>query len=373
VSVARADGALEQLLAQASAAFSLQLTEPVLLGQGRATVVRARAQGTGDAFGVIVKCFEPRWSEHFAHERAGLRALSEIADGALVARLLAEDERSLLLLIEEVPGAPPLAVFLEGTDALRAEQALLATARGLGVVHGRARRRQLELPTQGLASPGNALREASAAILRFVALARAASPAKRGVGEGVMRMALEGLAQRVDEDGPLQTITLGDLAPSNVLVVGGRPLFIDLEYCARRHAFYDAVFWRAICPMPPSVIAALDRSYRSGLASSGVELDDQAFANEMSVLVAQRVFWTLSWGMDGLFSADREFAPGVSSRAIVRRYLHEFVRLAGGTVEGGELGALCDLGRELEELLARAWPEVDPALEFRCFREHSRD
>jgi hypothetical protein len=326
----------------------------------RAVVTRVIPAQAGQSR--IEKRFTPAHRDHYESERAGLSVLSRIPElSGFVPQLLDEDDSSSMIAIEDIGQCPSLDSMLRASDALAAERALIETARRLGMLHGYARAHTLAF--DDLAPPpvsaGCRLASGAVATIAFC---------ERAVGRPCSELvpALSALAEDVDSLGSLTTVTLGDLAPSNVLLGPRGPVFIDLEYAAVRHAFYDAMFWRCICPFPGAVADAMEAAYVSGLAAAGLELAAESVHAGMTLLAAHRLFWTLSWNMGELFESDREYVPGVSSRAILRRYLQEFATLA--TRSPLAQRELQDVARELVSRLALLWPEAKPAtVDFPCF------
>jgi hypothetical protein len=117
--------------------------------------------------------------------------------------------------------------------------------------------------------------------------------------------------------------------------------------------------------MPNAVRTAMDAAYLQGARTAGAELPEAKFERDMLLFAAHRTFWTLSWSMDPVFVADREFVPGISTRAILRRYLKECLILSRrhDAASPTWLGLLTTLADHLSEL----WPEADPAFELPCF------
>ena len=159
------------------------------------------------------------------------------------------------------------------------------------------------------------------------------------------------------------------MAPSNVLLAGPRVVFIDLEYCGRRHAFYDAMFWRCICPFPATVADAMETAYRAGLAEGGRAVaDNSRFEQEMTALAAHRLFWSLTWGAESLFDADRPMAGSVGGRELYCAWISGFVRLASRADFGP---ALASSARALGEALAARWEIAAAAPVFPAFGGHA--
>ena len=170
------------------------------------------------------------------------------------------------------------------------------------------------------------------------------------------------VANRVDESGVFTTITLGDMAPSNLLLGPQGPVFIDLEYCGVRNAFYDAMYWHCIYPFPADVVDRMDLAYRDGLEAAGVPVAEDKFVITMLLFMSHRLFWTLGWNMEALFRQDREVVPGASMRRTIRQYLHGYVRFVS-TTSRPEHPALRSIVTRLDAALSQLWPEAAPDLE----------
>lgn len=356
---------VERVASSARERFGLTLEAPRLLSAGHAEVVRARTVVEGRATEVIVKQFEPRARERFERERTTLKALGALRAPTLVPRLLEADVPTRTLVTEVADGMS-LSQILETADLDAAVLALEAVAASLGDLHGRARHLAPEAGLQ-LApwdKPGKVLMGGAPRLLMFLTLALGSSVGPGGVV--AVERGLEELARRVDASHPLLTVTLGDLAPTNVLHGPGGTVFLDLEYGAVRHAFYDAVFWRVICSFPEWVVARLDTAYVAALARTGVEIDAKQYVAQAALFALHRLFWTLNWDMAGLFTADREFVPGLSARAVLRRYLKDCLPLARPENDLPE--PLCRIVLELSKRLAMLWPDAEPTFQFPCFR-----
>src|SRR4051812_7615657 len=95
-----APSALEAGVRATEDAFSVRLRDPALLRSGRATVLRAHAQGADGAGAVVAKVFTSAHREHFLRERAALRALASIsAVREWVPRLIADHDGAMALLM----------------------------------------------------------------------------------------------------------------------------------------------------------------------------------------------------------------------------------------------------------------------------------
>jgi hypothetical protein len=360
-----------EILREVGATFAVSLQAPVLLRNRRAQVVRAQLSGSAPGpTHVIIKRFAPGLREHFLRERAGLRVLGGIAElQGFVPRLLADAEPTSTLLIEAIPHQTSLMEILDapraGTDESLAVQALTITAARLGTLHGHARRAVPAFAALAPATPDPAavFRDGLPATLAFCQRVLAPAAALEGSD---LHAALTDLADQVAEAAALVTITSGDMAPSNVLLGPHGPAFIDFEFCGLRHPFYDAMFWRCICPFPEAVADRMDAFYREGLRRTGLALSDDRFHRELLLFTSHRLFWGLGWIKDGLFDRDQDFVPGISGRWLTRRYLGDYLRLAARRPALAQ-PLLVRTADQLAGRLARLWPEADPARELTCF------
>ena len=144
------------------------------------------------------------------------------------------------------------------------------------------------------------------------------------------------------------TFTVGDMAPSNVaLTPSMEPVLIDMEYAGFRHAFYDRLFWISIVPYPKAWRDRADAAYLEAFGEEDIEA--------LAVMAAHHFFFALTWQFGGLWDADREWAPGVSARAIYRHKAMAFLQRA-------EAADCLDVMRRVAERFLEAtadWPTID--------------
>ncbi|HKX31481.1 MAG TPA: hypothetical protein VJ302_27590 [Blastocatellia bacterium] len=352
---------LPELIRRAEKAFGVRLEAPQVLRRGRATVARALLATPSGRRLVIVKQFGAAHRDHFLRERAGLRVLSRTSGlQGLVPRLLADDAAGLVLLIDGIVERTPYSDVVFAGDLDLAASTLIETARRLGILHGSARFSVSEFraEVQAPPSPGAVLRrgmEATLAFLRHALSEEAASASQLEPGAEAHSQLMD-VANRVDESDDLFTITLGDLAPSNLVLGSEGPVFIDLEYCGGRHAFYDAMYWHCICPFPAEIVDRMDEAYRAGLGTAGVRISDEQYGAAMLLFMSHRLFWTLSWNMEPLFQQDRDVIPGVSTRGTICAYLREYLRFSS-LLQELEHPSLVSVAHRLEQRLSRLWSE----------------
>jgi aminoglycoside phosphotransferase len=326
----------------------------------RAEVKRCTLVDNGRSLTAIIK--RPVGNEALLqHESSGLRALAGLA----VPQLLAVLPSGTWVLEDLGPGLT-LADLLDASDRDAAVTGLMRTAAALGHLHAAARSRIEVFAGLDAAracayrQQAQQFRDAYTAIERFFAAA--------GIETGAsLRAGCERLAQALAVPNDLFTVTLGDAAPSNVMLAAREPvMFVDLEYCGVRHAFYDAMFWRCICPLPEAVAVAMERSYLEALRDDGIDVSAERAACEMVRLATHRLLWMLSWNMLELFDSDREWArPGLSTRGALLRYLEDYLRFTA--VRPHDPALLSPL-TDLFDALAERWPRLQEE-PFAAFRD----
>lgn len=358
---------MEDIVRRAEAALALRLEAPEIIRKGgRSTVLRAISLSGPTKGPVVLKRYDEAHREQYLRERAGLRALSttEVAR-RFVPELLAEDDAELLLLTRRIAEQGSYSEQVFSNDANVAMRPLVDTARCLGLFHGHARSAVNEfrcnVPDQ--ASPGSMLRQGVNATLAFMrhALAENTRDARKmTVGEEVHEQLLD-VAESVDEPSSLCTLTVGDMAPSNILLGPHGPVFVDLEYCGVRNAFYDAMYWHCICPFPGAIADQMDLAYRDALQAARVQLTAEQFDSTMHLFMSHRLFWTLSWDTEALFEADRDIIDGVSTRKVICSYLQEYVRFAE-RLPRLRHAALLSAAMMLRSTLSQLWlgPDATP-------------
>lgn len=321
--------AISALAADVLAATGLVLEDGQVLRRGRSDTLRYRvAGGGGDHEHVIVKRASDPGAATFRSEAAAMRVLGGCGTAAArVPRLLYDLSPRGVLVIEDASPAESLHGLLERAGEAERHAALLRVGHALGQLHGAARsvRARLDDRIDG----ATALERQAAALRKAVPEVQAFLQTAGVVAEPGLCDALERLAESIAADGPALTITVGDMAPTNMLLDAERVTFIDLEYSGVRHPFYDAAFWRCIYPLTPRTADAMEARYRVGLAQLGLPLDAATFEREMTRLCSHRVFWMLSWNMRALLEQSRPVVPGGPGlRSVLLHHLAELLRLA---------------------------------------------
>jgi tRNA A-37 threonylcarbamoyl transferase component Bud32 len=357
------DALMEDVVRHAESVLPVRLEALELVRQGgRATIVRAFSSNGVTRGPVIVKQFKQAYREHFLRERAGLGIISRIAAlEGFVPRLLADDESRLILLSESIEEQRSYSDVISSNDADLAMRTLVDTARRLGILHGGARSgvREFQAKVADQTNPGVLLRKGLRSTLAFIrlALSDGADKARELAVGSELHAELMEVADLVDETNAFLTITVGDMAPSNLLLGRRGPVFIDLEYCGVRNAFYDAMYWHCIYPFSPDAADQMDLAYSDGLHAAGIRLPEGQFLSTMHMFLSHRLFWTLSWDMEALFKEDRDVVSGVSMRTTICGYLREYIRFAA-TVPRVDHPQLLSVATRLEARLSQLWPEA---------------
>lgn len=351
----------ETILARLRESHGLTLVDPVTLSQGRARVLRCRVTSGADNGTVIVKIADPH-SITFRRELAAYRVLPDCwRSRSRIPRLVAALPEDGLLVLEDVERATPLLRLLLGGDRAAAQVSLDRMSDALGELHAKLRSVQDRWSLELGADPPAFQEQAATFERTFPAIhqfiAALGVPPSDAFDDG-----LKQLSRRIAEGAPDTTLTVGDLAPTNVFLSSDEVVFIDFEYAGVRQPFYDAMFWHCICAFPPDVCDAMSSSYRAGLAEAGWPFDDDRFDRGMVDAAAHRLFWTLGWtSTANLLDKDR---PAPPTRALLLHYIAEFVRLASTRPHDPALVATAE--DCLQRLLVR-WDERPAQAAFPVF------
>jgi len=349
-----------EILGAASRASGLELADPTLIRRGpRNLVFQCRIAGSNPSREVIVKAAHGA-QDLLATEASALRLLGKNArTSQWIPRLLRYDPAARLLVTESVGPARSLEELLHGTDRTAVQQALAATAHSLAELHALTSRLDERTASTLAADQAAAFSKGLPAIADFFSRAGVVLT-EPAVAE------LHSIAEGVAHPQEKLAFTVGDMAPSNVLITGSGPVFIDFEYAGFRHAFYDAVFWRCICPFPATIATSMDEAYQQGWSDAGSAMTHAVFTESMALMTAHRALWALTWGTHALWAADSEWAPRVGGRLLVRRWLRGFHTLAS---KGKTFRQLARAVHDLDDALGGHWPETQntkglfPALE----------
>lgn len=262
---------------------------------------------------VVVKRFLPQPEGARAALGYG-RELLGLADLPGAPALLAHDDATRTLVMEDLGTHPTLADVLLGGDAaaarrhtvrwaealgstVRADPGLLNTARRrLGPAVAEDRRARTEFPRRGL------LR------LEEVGATRHARAARAEILDAV---------DWLERDGDRHVLGPGDACPDNAVLTPGGVRFLDLEGTGVRHAAYEAAYaaepfstcWCVFTPptdLPALMLGAFTRALAVQLP--GLE-EDPDWPSQVRAAVAAWVLSGTLWLLDGAL-ADRTLTAG---------------------------------------------------------------
>jgi hypothetical protein len=323
---------------------------------GRNVVWRAWTEGEGS---VVVKELKPGETLGLL-DWACLRFLSEAAPGVAPC-LTAEDYGGRAFGMEDLGGSRTLAEVLREGDERALADVCAAMASAYARLHAATRHSAHEqrfLETCR-ALPGAVPHERSVEADRWLAgltrvrewLSAAGSAPVAGFEDAVRRV-----AARYRDPGEWLAFTHGDPAPSNTHVSeSGEVRLLDFEYGGFRHALYDLTAWWMLCPLPEAAARTVRRTYRAALANALTAAQDEVqFSREWALLSAFRGLAIISWLPLSVLQRDYEWVPGWSARA---RLLATAARLGAIRAGVADLGPVAETAAQLEDGLARLWPE----------------
>lgn len=342
------------------------LGDPVALGGSRRSDVSRYAvlQGPADwGTSVVVKRFVPqkpgsRAAMGYRRELVGLAHLPGTP------ALLAHDDESETLVMEDLGPHPTLADSLLGADperawrhtvewaralgaTVRADPETLATARGqLGEVATEDREVRQDYPRRGLVR------------LREVGAVRHASAATAQIQDAV---------EWLERDTDRHVLGPGDTCPDNALLTQSGTRFLDLEAAGIRHLAYEAAYaaepfstcWCVFAP-PTGLTDAAFAAFTSAATGQVPGLDgDPDWPRQVRVAVAAWVLSGTLWLMDGaladrvMLGGDEGSAPlGPRFRALLLSRWRWVVRECAEDLP--EVAAVCE---EASAWARRSWSE----------------
>jgi hypothetical protein len=302
----------------------------------RATVARcslAGVGGDGTPASVIAKQAKDadESNERTFDDWASLEFLSRLpslassahrpGSGSLAPAFLAGDRTNALFLMEDLGTGGTLEDVLAGDDPAAARAALLALAHTAGTLHA---------STAGHEAAYDRLRGALAPVAATSRDERAAE-FDRGwetiqlamdvasIPESLARAAREehaAIVQALRAPDDLLTFTHGDVAPTNTYRGHDGWRLIDFEYGAYRHAFYDTIFWRVLCPLPPGLAGAMDAAHRAAFSAGCPSIqDDTAYRHARSAFALYGAWRTAVWHLRRALQRDSPFYGELTMRA----------------------------------------------------------
>jgi hypothetical protein len=333
-----------------------------ILKQGNRSYVLRCAVTSDDASlptSVILKQIKQQ-SDRGYDDWAGVQFLSDVkSDPPFVPRFLGGDPEAGFFIMEDLGPGHTLEDLLLGTDRAAAEEALLGLAAIAGRMHVATNGREDEYG-QIRASIGpmtTCIRAWNASNLReglsVVGQAFQAVDVQpgRGFDEECARV-----ARTLETPGAWLVYTHGDMAPSNNHYRTALPRLLDFEYGAFRHALYDVIFWRIICPFPAAIALRMDDIYRRAVASAIPEAArESTFYSALARLCAYDLCINLTWHFQHAIEHDRPWAGDFTVRQALLYKLDVFSTVTENT---GQLEALGESMGKLEERLKALWADA---------------
>ncbi|HEV2123829.1 MAG TPA: phosphotransferase [Chloroflexota bacterium] len=301
---------------------------------------------------------------------ASLQFLSSLT-GRFAPRFLAGDTATSLFLTEDLGAAPTLESVLDGDDPRASHDALLALARQVGA---------MQAASVGQEGVYTRMRSALSPITEPVRYERAREFQQ---GWDIVSFALtlldetapivvttaqaefESIVRALYDPGDLLTFTHGDIAPSNTIVEitdtgggagiteNGQCWLIDFEYGGYRHAFYDTIFWRVLCPLPEDLADGMDANYRRALALGCPAVEDERRYREARSGSALYGAWRmLIWHLRAAMERDHPWVGGMMLRQALIFHLHNAAAVAA---QDDQFVALGDLSHRVATHLEQRW------------------
>jgi hypothetical protein len=338
----------------------------------RAVVTRCRLRGGGAPASVVAKQFKAP-GERAWDEWASLSFLTALGPPAarLAPCFLAGDARSAVFLMEDLGEGQTLEDTLTAINRPDAPAAGRAALLDLAHTVG-----TLQAATVGRESDYTSMRQSLAPVTEPVRYERARE-LDRGwavleqalglVGAGAARAAAArnehaSMVRTLAEPGDLLVFTHGDVAPSNAFLAAGACRLLDFEYGGYRHALYDTIFWRVLCPLPSGLADEMDAAYRRALATGCPSVEDDAtYCAARSALALYGAWRTVIWHLHAALNRDVPWVGAMTLRAALVFHLGNAAAIAGRDRCYPALAALArDLARHLSGLWGEEATHVEP-------------
>lgn len=355
-------------------------------GSTRSQVHRHRVHVGPEGWGssVVVKRFLPqepgsRAAMGYGRERTALQHLPGVP------RLLAADDSSRTLVMEDLGEHATLADVLLGDDPRAAWEQSLAWARALGA----AMRSDAETLGAARRQFGPAAAEERQMRIEFPRRGLARLSELGGVSHGAAATAeLTDAVDWLEQDSQRHVLAPGDSCPDNALLTPAGVRLVDLEGAGVRHAAYEAAYaaepfstcWCVFAPPDGLTDQMLGEFTRAASEQLPGLAEDPAWPRQVRAAVAAWVASSGLWLLDGavedrqMTSGGRHLGPAMRAllvarwRWVVRECAEELpdtaavfdeaitwaLRTWGGQSPGGQLGL------ELAPYPAWARPEPSP-------------
>lgn len=307
---------------------------PVLAGppEWGGSVVLKRFVPHADGGGAVPRGYE--------RERAGLAYLPSAP------ALLARDDASRTIVMEDLGEHPTLADVLLGRDADTAYQQTLAWAGALG----RTLIAAAALPEEARRLLAPAVADDRRTMRRYPQEGVTRLREVAGLRHGRAAAAeLAGVVDWLDRDTAKHVLSPGDTCPDNAVLTPGGVRFLDLESTGLRHVALEAAYcaepfstcWCVFTP-PEGLTSSMLSAFTTGAATQLPGLaDDPGWPRQVRAAVALWVVSGAAWLLDGAL-ADRAINGGLGPpfRALLVARWRWVVRHC--TEELPDTAALCD-------------------------------
>lgn len=310
----------------------------------------------------------------FYREAAAATLLTRLAPGEHTPRCWGADQRTALMIFEDLGTEATLVQpLLHGSPAM-ARSAMISFVRRLASIHAATAQRSADWDrtVTGLGAPASLLTE------------RVLAEYGRAVGAGLK--GLDGLLADLDlprvqdrpqliaeldlikhtitRPGPFTVLVHNDPCPDNVVITSSGARVLDFEFGRPGHALIDGLYPQLPFPscwccntVPDDLGAELAQLYRDELATGIPEAaDDDLYADATAHVTAYWLLMAFEWIVEDVLVESRSWGIA-STRSRVLSRLDTFIRATHVT---GRLPNLSGLARAVRVRLADRWPGVDP-------------
>ncbi len=324
------DDAVAAALAAASAALGRELHDLGGLGGSDRSHVHRASDGS-DTF--VVKGYGGGSLASWARESVGLGVAGELG---VAPRLLATTGDPALVVMEDLGSAPSVADHLLGSDSHRADDALLAWARALGMLHARTHDDRTSLSTAFSDAEGAVVDEP---VDRFHAgVAGSAEQATRDWAATAVALGIADPPDVAALAAPLESdehhvLSPADTCPDNNLLTDDGCRLIDFEWAEVRHPAWDAAYLSVPWPtcwcswrIPEATADRALEVYRETAAEGIAYVATDDFEADVATARACWALVTVAWSLSTALREDE--VPHPASPGIRPRMQHRLALVA---------------------------------------------
>ncbi|MGH3564968.1 MAG: hypothetical protein ACRDRH_02820 [Pseudonocardia sp.] len=370
--------AAERLLSRRAGA-GVVLADPEDLGGSDRSVV-ARARVARNPFSLprtlVVKQYlgapDPERADPFHYEVASCQLFTALpADIRPSPVIIAHDQQTRLLVLEDLGRSSTLADKLFGSDPAAAQRCLLSWAGGLGRMQAATAGREGDFGALLRRLGERSWRDPMADVAR-AALAGVPGLLTEELKVGVSTAA----AQEAHETARLlggtryRAFSPSDTCPDNNLVTSRGVRFVDFEWGCFRDVALDAAYFRVPFPgceasfaLPPGMAETMLQAWRNEIVTVWPDLDHPDHL-ERRLLRAQLLWvWLCTWWLLPRVR-DRDMPVGLDATRSPRisTALSHYWRQMADAAQLGGLPASAALGREVATALHERFPDAATTL-----------